>query len=54
MKDPMNHDQLKAQRTAFKKKIEEMVRKGAPADEVKKAEDYLKLLDKRIERSEKE
>lgn len=52
MKDTLTIDQLKIQRAATKKRLEIMVRSGASAAEVKKAEDYLKLLDKRIERSE--
>lgn len=54
MKDPLNIEQLKAQRTAVKKKIEDMMRKGAAPAEVKKAEDYMKLLDLRIGRAGKQ
>ena len=54
MKDPLNLDQLKKQRSAVKKKIEDLARRGAEKAEIEKAEKYLKLLDKRIERSEKQ
>ena len=52
MKDPLNLDQLKKQRAAVKKKIEDLARRGAEKAEIEKAEKYMKLLDKRIERSE--
>ena len=53
MKDTLTIDQLKIQRAATKKRLEIMVRAGAEKAEVEKVEKYLKLLDKRIERSEK-
>lgn len=49
MKDPLNIEQLRRQRTAIKKKLERMVRDGASAEEFGKMEKYLKLLDRRIE-----
>lgn len=52
MKDTLTIDQLKIQRAATKKRLEIMVRAGAEKAEVEKVEKYLKLLDKRIERSE--
>ena len=51
--DPLNLEQLKRLRIAVKKKLEDLVRKGESPDEVRKVEKYLKLIDRRIERSEK-
>lgn len=50
MRDPLTIDQLRDQRAAVKQKIEQLARRGAEKSEIEKAETYLKLLDKRLER----
>lgn len=49
-RDVLTLEQLKAQREAVKGKIEQLAQKKASATEIKRAEDYLKLLDARIKR----
>ena len=50
--DPLNNDQLHKQRKAVKQKMEDLARKGGSPDDLRKVEKYLKLIDRRIERSE--
>lgn len=50
--DPLTIDQLRRQRSAVKKKLEDLARKGASPEELRKVEKYMKLLDKRIDRIE--
>ena len=51
MADGLTLEQLQLHRKAVVKKLEMMARKHAPISEFEKAEKYLKLLDKRIERA---
>lgn len=53
MADVLTLEQLRRQRKAVVKKLEKMAREHAPIEEFTKAEKYLKFLDRRIERSEK-
>lgn len=53
MADVLTLEQLRRQRKDVVKKLEKMAREHAPIGEFTKTEKYLKLLDKRIERSEK-
>ena len=52
MADVLKLERLQLRRKAVVKKLETMARKYAPTSEFMKAEEYLKLLDKRIERAE--
>ena len=49
--DPLNNEQLRRLRKAVKQKLEDIVRKGGSHEDLRKIEKYLKLIDKRIERS---
>lgn len=50
----MSLEQLEKQRVNVVKQLEEMVRKKAPIGEFRKVENYLKMIDRRIERKEEE
>lgn len=51
MADALTLEQLQLRRKVVVKKLEKMAREHAPISEFTKAEKYLKLLDKRIERA---